>query len=292
MREPIKQLLSNKLINAAVRFPVKILLSPSSNGSIKYFLSRIPVVAKFRVKLPDGKSLIIDTSGHDVDPIGRGLFWWGFKSHEPETTSIFYKLAKKSKTIFDVGANIGYFSLLASVANRKSRIVAFEPVPQFFTYLKHNIYVNHATNVMAVSAAVTNYDGNVMLYVNEEASSSTLNGFRKAIAEVEVSAVTLDSYVKRYRIDKLDLIKIDVEAREPQVLEGMQNILKRDEPNIICEVLRGRTEDFHNRFLSDFGYRFYWITNHGLVRRDTILGDDKYRYLNYLFTKDTINGLI
>jgi len=248
----ITQILGNKLINAAVRVPIKTFLSPLSNQWVKYFLIRIPVVAKFRVRLPDGNSLVI-ASGRGPDPVGRRLFWWGFDAHEPETSSVFYKLAQESNTIFDVGANIGYFSLLASVANRKSRIVAFEPLPEFFKCLKGNIDVNLASNVMAV---------------------------------------TLDSYVKEAQIDKVDLIKIDVETGEPRVFEGMQYILKRDEPRIICEVLCKETEVFFNSFLSDYAYRFYWITDDGLVRKDIIVYDEKYRYRNYLFTKDNVNGFI
>lgn len=290
MKKLIKQILGNKLINAGVRAPIKSLLSASSNGWVKYFLSRIPVVAKFRVELPGGKSLVIE-SGREPDPVGRALFWWGFEGHESETSRMFYKLAYESKNIFDVGANVGYFSLLASVANSESRIVAFEPAPEFFKYLKGNIQVNCATNVIGVPAAVTNREGNVILYLNEE-ESSTVKGFRKPKAEIEVPAVTLDSYVKKNQIDKVDLIKIDVETGEPQVFQGMQHILKRDEPSIICEVLGKETEAFLNRFLSDYRYRFYWITNDGIVRRDIIVHDEKYRYRNYLFTKDSVNGFI
>lgn len=290
MKQMITQILGNKLINAAVRVPIKTFLSPLSNQWVKYFLIRIPVVAKFRVRLPDGNSLVI-ASGRGPDPVGRRLFWWGFDAHEPETSSVFYKLAQESNTIFDVGANIGYFSLLASVANRKSRIVAFEPLPEFFKCLKGNIDVNLASNVIALSAAVTNYDGKIILFVNEQ-ESSIIEGFRSPKAEMEVAAVTLDSYVKEAQIDKVDLIKIDVETGEPRVFEGMQYILKRDEPRIICEVLCKETEVFFNSFLSDYAYRFYWITDDGLVRKDIIVYDEKYRYRNYLFTKDNVNGFI
>jgi FkbM family methyltransferase len=245
----------------------------------------MPVVAKFRVKLPDGKGLIIETSGSDLDPMARGLFWWGFESHQPETTMIFYQLAQEARTVLDVGANIGYFSLLASVANGKSHIVAFEPVPQIFEYLKGNIRVNHATNVVAVSSAVTNYDGTAVLYLNEWASSSINRCHKKPIAEIEAPAVTLDSYVSEHQIKSVDLVKIDVESTEPQVLEGMQHILKRDAPDIICEVLWEETANYLNCHLPDFGYRFYWITNNGLLEREKVAHDEQYRYLDYLITK-------
>lgn len=156
-------------------------------------MSRILVVGKFRVRLPDGKRLIINTPGPDIDPIARGLFWWGFNGYELDTARIFYQLAKKSDTTFDVGANIGYFSLLASLANRESHIVAFEPLPEFYKCLQGNIHVNHAGNVNAILSAVSNDDGDVILYVSEDAStSSTVKVFRKAIAEMQVPATTLD----------------------------------------------------------------------------------------------------
>jgi hypothetical protein len=71
IKKLIKQGLRNKPINTVVRIPVKILLGRSSNVATKYFLSRIPVVGKFRMRLPDVKGLIIDTPRPDVDRISR-----------------------------------------------------------------------------------------------------------------------------------------------------------------------------------------------------------------------------
>ncbi len=68
----------------------------------------------------------------------------------------------------------------------------------------------------------------------------------------------------------------------------MRGILARDEPDIICEVLYGRTEDFLQDVLSDYSYKYYWITDDGLIPRDSIIGDNQYRYVNWLFTKKAI----
>ena len=289
MKKVVKEIIKRRAVNAAVRVPLGILLSHSQNKSVRHFLLRIPVVSKFRVELPDGNSIIMHASGSDVDHIARKLFWWGFRSHEAATATLFYELAKNCSTIFDVGANIGYFTLLAATANRKSHIVAFEPVPEIFEHLNSNIQLNQAHNVTSVYAAVTNHDGSVPLYLHG-AQSSVRRDFRSPTARIEVPSVTLDSYVKQNEIGPVGLMKIDVETGEPQVFERMQHILQRDKPHIICEVL-SYSEEFLNSFLSDYGYRFYWITNGGLLRRDTIVHDNKYQFLNYLFTKEDINGL-
>lgn len=290
MKKILKRLLRNRVLNIGVRVPMRALLNRSNKGSIKYFLLRIPLVGRFPVRLPDGNKLTIVSLGYDVDPISRGLFWWGYKGHEPETAGVFSKLARISTTIFDVGANMGYFSLIASLANRNSTVIAFEPLPDMFECLCRNIRENHAVKVVTVPSAVTSYDGKAVLYVSDEGTTSSIvKDFRTAIAEIEVPAIALDSYVKQSAIDRVDLIKIDVETGERGVFEGMQDIVKRDEPNIVCEVLRA-TEGFLNDFLSDHGYHFYWITDAGLIRRDTIVHDDKHQYLNYLFSKEKLDG--
>ena len=72
---------------------------------------------------------------------------------------------------------------------------------------------------------------------------SSQKGFRKNVKEILLHAVTLDTFVEEEKIERVDLLKIDAEASEPRVLRGMQTIHRRDEPDIICEVLYGRTEN-------------------------------------------------
>jgi FkbM family methyltransferase len=231
--------------------------------------------------------MILD--GKVGDEIARLVFWSGFRGFEPETTRIFYNLAKKSNIVFDVGANIGYYSLLAAISNKEARVFAFEPVARIYEYLNHNIELNRLSNVITSCSAVTNFDGEITLYIpagDIPSSASTLEGFREAEEELKVPAITLDTFVNENNIGGVDLIKIDTEGTEHRVIQGGKNTIRRDEPMIICEVLRGRNEKFLQEFLSAVGYNYYWITGRGLIQKDTIEGDGTYKYLDYLFCKE------
>ena len=104
---------------------------------------------------------------------------------------------------------------------------------------------------------------------------------------IVVPAVSLDGYVRSVGIAKVDLMKIDTEATEPDVLRGSQMILERDEPMIICEVLPRSTEDSLQRIFADTDYQFFHITHSGLIHRSKIIGDEPMQERNYLFITST-----
>jgi hypothetical protein len=84
----------------------------------------------------------------------------------------------------------------------------------------------------------------------------------------------------------VDLVKIDTEGTEPEVLASGREMLVRDRPWIICEVLHGLTEDRLHAVLDPLGYRAFHITRRGLVPRQRIVGDPRYVERNYLFATD------
>jgi FkbM family methyltransferase len=282
-----KQLVKTILCSKNINLIVRTLLKPISFCIPNDLLTNIPVVGKISVELLEGEQMILD--GKIGDGIARLAFWSGFRGFEPETARIFYRLAKKSKVVFDIGANIGYYTLLAAISNKEAQVFAFEPVPRIYEYLNHNIELNRLSNVITSSMAVTNFDGNITLYIpagDVPLSASTLKCFREAEEGLKVPAITLDTFVNENNISKVDLLKIDTEATEHLVLGGGRNTIIKDEPMIICEVLRGKTENLLQEFLSTLGYKYYWITDRGLIQKDTIEGDSTYTYLNYLFCKE------
>lgn len=284
-RREIIRLLCNKRVNTTAIVVLKHLSSFIPDKLI----TRMPIVGKVSVELSDGKYLAMETEGEDL--IARALFWKGFKGYEYETTKLFYELAKKSNVIFDIGANTGYYTLLAAIGNKEGQVFAFEPVPKIYEYLKRNIALNQNSNVIAISSAVTNFDGEITLYIPADIgiiplSVSTLKGFIETEGEISVPAITIDSFVYKNQIGKVDLMKIDTEATEHIVLEGARHTLKRDEPIIICEVLKEKTERALEALLSDLGYKYYWIIDKGLIQKDTIEGDGTGKHKNYLFCKE------
>jgi hypothetical protein len=118
------------------------------------FLHRVGPV---RRKLPNGQTLRLWSRGDDW--VSNQIFWRGWDGYEPETTPLFFRLAAQSRVTLDVGAYVGFYTLLAAHANPDGQVCAFEPLPSVFRRLQRNIALNRLTNVQCVAAAVGEADG-------------------------------------------------------------------------------------------------------------------------------------
>jgi FkbM family methyltransferase len=286
----VKRIVWSEIPNLFLRRLVKQFSSITPKNIIK----RIPVVGLICLRLPNSKKLYLKTDGHD--PIASSLYWGGIDAYESSTIQLFIKLLKYTDTVFDIGAFTGIYALIAAIDNPHRKVYAFEPVPMILDYLKENVRINKIHNLQTNSSAMTNYDGDITLYIPAGAiptSASTLQGFRNASKAISVQALTIDSFVAINNISRVDLIKIDTEATEHMVLEGAKNTMKRDEPIIICEVLKGRTERFLHSVLDNSGYKYFWISSEGLIEKEQIEGDETYKNRNYLFiTKKRIREVM
>lgn len=199
------------------------------------------------------------------------------------------ELLQYSNIFIDIGANIGIYSLIAAIENLQRKVYSFEPVPIVINHLAKNIQLNDIKNISIESVAVGDYDGEIILHIPESndipASASTLKGFRKISDEIAVPIIKLDTFCKKKDIEP-DLIKIDTEATEHYVIKGAIEIINRCEPIIICEVLKGRTEEYLNDLFSNLGYKYFWISNKGLIQKEQIEGDGTWKNMNYLFMSE------
>lgn len=213
------------------------------------------------------------------------LYW--LHAYEPETTSLFMELARDARVILDIGAADGLYSVFAAAANSTARILAFEPGTCAASVCARNFELNLPTtrNLELHQIALGEHDTESTLYVaGETGGTSSLNPqFRRDRQEQKVRVRAGDSLLRELAIDRVDLIKIDTESTEPDVLRGFREQLRHAAPDIICEVLHGRTEGALEELLRPLGYRFYWITTDGLLPRETLDGDPSYRLPNYLF---------
>ena len=178
---------------------------------------------------------------------------------EPHLTSLFNKKVKSNMTIIDVGANIGYFSAL--FASKGACVHAFEPNPLLQEILRKNIHIN--------SRSLTSKD----VFVNqcaigssEEVISMKFPRFITASSslllkggtpwgdldpgqnhQVDVNIITLDQYSKLNNLEKVDIIKIDVESYEEEVLKGARSLITRQQNLMLCmEYTKGA---YSNDFL-------------------------------------------
>ena len=256
-------------------------------------------IGTIKATLPNGRTLRLWS--HADDWISNQVFWKGWNGYEPYTASLFYELAKRSSLTVDVGAYIGYYSILAAHANPSSQVLAFEPLSTAFARLQRNIALNGLSNVECIESAVGDQDGTADFFhgpagpetparasptVGIPSSSSCSWDFMKDVPNVQRSKVAigrLDTFLLDRRAPRVELLKIDTESTEPAVLDGMGERLARDRPTIVCEVLKGcGTERRLKEILAPLDYCFYLLTLDGPQQQNCIEGHAD--HLNYVFT--------
>lgn len=188
-------------------------------------------------------------------------------TYEPETTATIHDLLGPGDTFIDVGANIGWFTLIASrEVGDQGRVVAFEPEPQSFEFLRRNVEFNKCSNVILEEKALSDKPGNVWLYIADtnKGGHSFFESPERS-ARVKVQALPLDEYLKGME-GEIDLVKIDTEGAEGIILEGMRDAIQtRQRMSIVLEftpgVLREGGRDPAAFFdpLLDSDYKLYVI---------------------------------
>lgn len=284
-RDTAKQALFSILRARAINGILRRLRRPLLRLLPESTVGRIPAVGRVQVRASHSTVVLLESDG--TDSLASSLYWNGLQAFEPETVDLYMRLLRQASIVLDVGAYTGLYTLLAAVECRDRTVHAFEAVPQTFEALMRNIEANSLDNVNPVWGAVANLDGETQLHIPHSTtlpfSASTKPGFRKARESVAVPALKIDTYVEANGVPSVDLIKIDTEGTEHEVLQGARTVLERDRPLIVCEVLKGQTEDLLHPILDDTAYRYFHITKDGLIRKTAIEGDASYRERNYLF---------
>jgi FkbM family methyltransferase len=282
----LKLLRSSQPFNYLTTSVARGALSPIGLRSA-FVVKHLHRVGTVQRRLPNGRTLSLWSRGDDW--VSNQVYWKGWDGYEPETAPVFFELATRAAVTIDVGAYVGYYTLIAAHANPAGRVHAFEPLPRIHERLLRNIELNRLDNVLCIACAVGDTDGEAQFYhvpAGLPSSSSLSLDFMRSSGEFvssTVPVVTLDRYVADRDIPKVDLLKIDTETTECQVLRGMRTTLERDRPDILCEVLRGRgTEEALEETLGPLGYHYYHLTPQGPMQRDHIAGDPV--WLNYLFS--------
>ncbi len=286
MKATLKRLRSSQPFNYLATSSVRALLNATGLHSERV-IKHLHRVGTVECQLPNGRMLRLWSRADDW--VSNQVFWRGWEGYEPETVPLFFRLASQSKVTLDVGAYVGFFSLLAANANSAGRVFAFEPLPEIFSRLESNVSLNRFKNVVCNRTAVGDHDGEAKFFHTDgclPTSSSLSYRFMQdteGLTSSEVPVITIDSFVRQHEIERVDLIKIDTESTEPEVLRGANATLARDHPLIICEVLAGRgSERALEELLRPLGYNFYLLTPDGPQRRERIEGHPE--WLNYLFS--------
>ncbi len=155
--------------------------------------------------------------------------------YEKETLEFLSTILAKinSPIVLDVGGNIGNHSLVFSL-NAK-QVHTFEPIPYVFDVLCKNIDVNNISNIQAHNLALSNCDENAKFYVNISGNigGSSFDKRNDFMEEVTVIKKSGDAYINTLNLEKIDLLKIDVEGHEFNVLDGLKETIFKFKP-IVC----------------------------------------------------------
>jgi FkbM family methyltransferase len=181
-----------------------------------------------------GSKMYIDTQDIGVAPY---LLLWGV--YEKNETAVFQKIVKQGMTVVDVGANIGYYTLMAAqLVGDTGTVFAFEPDKRNFEILSRNVALNGCSNVILVPKAVSAKSGRERLFVDK----NNLGGHSLSKTNVNVDSVlmvevtSLDEFFEKTR-KEIDVIKLDIQGLEMNALRGMEKTIKNSWNLVILSEL-------------------------------------------------------
>jgi len=177
---------------------------------------------------------------------------------------------QKGDVFYDIGANAGFFSLVAAhCVGENGSVFAFEPLPSNAKAIEEIFTINNLTNCHLVRVAVTNHIGQVSFSTSDDNSTAHITSVsgRIKMDTFQVPALTLDEFIQTSPLP--NLIKIDVEGAEHLVLKGAEKLLNgANQPKIIVEVHTQNNNDFLWDFLTNLGYRLFSLKREPLKRSD------------------------
>lgn len=225
-------------------------------------------------RLPSGSRIVLDLA----EWAHRQIFFYG--TYEEPTTAFLWRLSRPGWTFIDIGANVGYFSLLAAdLGGPASTVVAFEPNPRLAGMLRESVRLSgHDARVSVIEAACSSISSTATLSLSPDPRNSGLSSFEsfepsvtasweRPGAVVQVKTTRLDEWCASEDVVP-DVVKVDVEGHELAVVEGMTGLFERGQPQaLICE-LSGDPRRPHAaavlELLSTFDYRAFHIAGGGL----------------------------
>ena len=178
------------------------------------------------------KSNIVEIEGRKMFTQNNdGLALSIFKIYEPNQTKIVKKYVHEGDVVIDVGAHVGYYTLLmAQLVGKNGKVYSFEPDPVNFELLKKSVEINGFENVVLIQKAVSDTTEKIKLFLGDNDSAinriydAKLGDAKKSI---DVESVTIDEYFKEN--DKLfNFIKIDSEGSEAKIINGMEKFLTKN----------------------------------------------------------------
>jgi FkbM family methyltransferase len=236
----------------------------SSEGVIgkllRYPLSLIPINMKMPILQGQlrGYRWIAGSSNHGC--------WLG--SYEHKKQILFANIVSEGSVVYDIGAHVGFYTLLASkLVGPGGIVLSFEPLPRNANYLKKHLRLNCIENVKFIQSAVSDKSGTAFF---EEQTSSYM-GSLSSKGGVEVKTICLDDLVARVDFPAPEYMKIDVEGSEFSVLKGAKSILADNRPTIFLATHGHEVHKQCCEFLKSMDYQLRSVNEQSIDQTDEIL---------------------
>lgn len=267
----------------------KLIYQPQVNFLLRNINKSLLPIMPIKVKLPpSGKMVMYDSKNQKIKLYTNQtnylthLLYWEGGAMNFEYTSIFLALIRRMQCFYDIGANIGYYSLLAAAENKDIHVVGFEPATGPLYYFKKNVQANRFKNIQIESVALAEREGELVFYeiknkkytylehnlAGESNAGSKTKG--KNFVKVNVKATTLDRFAKKNN-HAIDLIKMDTEGTEHLILQQGSEVLEHYKPIVICETLFNAIEPELEKVMKVHNYLFFNHVADGLQQVDTII---------------------
>jgi FkbM family methyltransferase len=297
MKQQLYKIFYHPIVNSFFRSILKLFKGILPAGL------KIPVSGVIKIKSDKGD---IKFFTNETSPMTKILFWED-EGCTFEFSKIFKEIIPHTNTFFDIGANVGYYSLLAQKLNPAIAIHSFEPSagPKYF--LRKNCEINGFQDIHIVEKALGNYNGNIEFFeeknpkyayqkhhasgIGNTANTWGINNYLKYPVEL----IRLDDYCSQQNIATIDLIKIDTEGTEDAVFEGGLEIIKKSQPIIICEVLPGKIEEKIQQIIElEFKFEIFQFQSktNRLKKITKIVDENKNGETNYFFVPTSKLSLI
>lgn len=205
--------------------------------------------------------------------VGRGLLFdpgasnpdYAIGSNEPAVQDLFARVIRPGMVVYDVGANVGFFTVIAArLTGAGGFVYAFEPDLDNARLVRANLAANDFNQALVVARAVGPTTGVATLQVARYSGGHALVGAAPPpdkVHEVAVETVALDDFLTQVGVLPPDLVKIDVEGLELPVLDGMERLLRAHRPSLLVELddatrtgHDAKVADLHAK-LDGYGYR-------------------------------------
>lgn len=270
----------------------KRLLKDPLKTFLYYVLAFFSHIKPYRLTFPT----IWGTTMTSFLPEGNTFYYYGYC--EANLTNFLLRFLKEGNVVLDVGAHVGFYTMLSSqLIGKSGQVYSFEPTPWTYTLLQKN--TANLSNVVLNNKAVSDKEEKISFkdygpgygaYNTAHRNGSTL---KKQAVTIHTETVVLDTYCKEKKI-KPTFIKLDAEGYEYSILNGMNYLLEEVRPLVTLEVA-GEDEWSDNcrksiHFLMSRNYEPYEMDVEGKIKKHIL--KDSYKYDNLLFIPKEKNIIV